>query len=140
MAGVDFLVNVTVSPGLTLTGVFAGDLELAHAEAVRRLAEYVSIPLQKEYDIVLTHGGFVGINHYQAAKAAVEAIPVLKPGGRLILVTDDTDRDPVGSQTYRTLLHIPETERFRGFPPPDPEPRLAIRARPMGGADVGQGL
>ena len=106
MAGVDFLVNVTVSPDLTLTGVFTGDLELAHAEAVRHLAEYVSIPLVKEYDIVLTHAGFVGINHYQAAKAAVEAIPVLKPGGRLILVADDTDRDPVGSQTYRTLLHL----------------------------------
>ena len=106
MAGVDFLVNVTVSPDLTPTGVFAGDLESAHREAVERLAEYVSIPVEKEYDVVLTHAGFVGINHYQAAKAAVEAIPVLKPGGRLILVADDADRDPVGSLTYRTLLHL----------------------------------
>ncbi|NLG78291.1 MAG: nickel-dependent lactate racemase [Firmicutes bacterium] len=106
MAGADFIVNVTLNSRFEITGVYAGDLEEAHLAAVRKLAEYVSIPIEREYDIVVTHAGFVGINHYQAAKAAVVAIPVLKPGGKLILGANDVDTDPVGSPTYRTVLHL----------------------------------
>jgi|GEM_PF-65885 len=106
MAGVDFIVNVTLNSKFELTGVYAGDLEEAHIAATKRLAEYVSIPVDREYDIVVTHAGFVGINHYQAAKAAVVAIPVLRPGGRLIMGANNVDADPVGSPTYRTVLHL----------------------------------
>lgn len=106
MAGVDFIVNVTLNSRFEVTGVFAGDLEAAHLAAVRKLTEYVSIPIDREYDIVVTHAGFVGINHYQAAKAAVVAIPVLKPGGRLVMGANNVDTDPVGSPTYRTVLHL----------------------------------
>lgn len=106
MAGVDFIVNVTLNSRFEVTGVYAGDLEAAHLAATRKLAEYVSIPVDREYDIVVTHAGFVGINHYQAAKAAVVAIPVLKPGGRLVIGANNVDADPVGSPTYRTVLHL----------------------------------
>ncbi|NLG83886.1 MAG: nickel-dependent lactate racemase [Firmicutes bacterium] len=106
MAGADYIVNVTIDAHRRLTGVFAGDLEEAHARAVAHLKEYALIPVEKEYDVVVTHAGFVGVNHYQAAKAAVCAVPVLKPGGRLILVANHTDPDPVGSPQYRTLIHL----------------------------------
>ncbi|MGE5593135.1 MAG: nickel-dependent lactate racemase [Betaproteobacteria bacterium] len=106
MAGVDFIVNVTLNSRFEVTGVYAGDLEAAHLMATRKLAEYVSIPIDREYDIVVTHAGFVGINHYQAAKAAVVAIPVLKPGGRLVMGANNVDTDPVGGPTYRTVLHL----------------------------------
>lgn len=106
MAGVDFIVNVTLNGAFEVTGVYAGDLEAAHTKAVEKLSEYVSIPIDHEYDIVVTHAGFVGINHYQAAKAGVVAIPALKPGGRLIMAANNIDKDPVGSPLYRTVLHL----------------------------------
>ena len=72
-AGADFIVNVTLNSRLELTGVFAGGLRAAHESAVRHLSRYVLIPLERKYDLVVTHAGFVGVNHYQAAKAAVVA-------------------------------------------------------------------
>ncbi|MGE5604340.1 MAG: nickel-dependent lactate racemase [Bacteroidota bacterium] len=105
-AGVDYIINVTLDHHFQITGVFAGELEAAHSKAVERVKEYVTIPVQREYDIVITHAGFVGINHYQAAKAAVAAIPVLKKGGWLIEIADNSDANPVGSPNYQTVLQL----------------------------------
>ena len=106
MAGVDYIVNVTLDNQFNITGVFAGDLVKAHEKAVEQLKKEVSVPITKEYDIIVTHAGFVGINHYQAAKAGVVSIPALKQQGHLILVADNYDIDPVGSANYRTALHL----------------------------------
>jgi nickel-dependent lactate racemase len=105
-AGVDFIINTVLNRRLKLLDVFSGDLLLAHAEAVKLLKRLVAVPVDREHDIVLTHAGYVGINHYQAAKAAVNALPVLKEGGFLILAACERDTDPVGPLTYRTLLHL----------------------------------
>lgn len=106
MAGADFIINVTLDDEFRLTGVFAGDLEKAHLAAVERLKEYVAIPVQKQYDLVITHAGFVGINHYQAAKAAIAAEPLLKPDGKIVMAAITTDSEQVGSPLYRTILHL----------------------------------
>lgn len=106
LAGVDFIVNVTLDHNLRLTGVFAGELEEAHLKAVDRLREYVEIPIAGPYDAIVTHAGYVGINHYQAAKAAVAALPAIKEGGHLILGAHTTDTDPIGGRNYRTALHL----------------------------------
>jgi nickel-dependent lactate racemase len=105
-AGADYIINVTLDRSFQLTGVFAGELEAAHLKAAERVKAYAAIPVEREYDIVITHAGFVGINHYQAAKAAVAAIPLLKAGGWLIEVAEHTDRHPVGSPKYQTVLHL----------------------------------
>ena len=103
--GVDFLVNTTLDRELKLTGVFAGELEAAHQAAFEAIKTYVSIPITDPYDIVITHGGYVGRNHYQCAKAAVGAMPVVKKNGFILLVADNFDVEPVGGTEYRTLLH-----------------------------------
>jgi len=105
-AGADYILNVTLNQDFKITGVFAGDLEKAHEQAVKQIKKYVTIPLDKEYDIVVTHAGFVGINHYQAAKAAVVAIPALKPNGKLIMIANNNDKDLIGSEKYKTVLHL----------------------------------
>ncbi len=105
-AGADFIVNVTLDGDFNLTGVFAGHLEDAHKAAVAHLASYTAIKVDKKYDIVVTHGGFVGINHYQAAKAGVEAARIVKEGGYVLLGADNTDTDPIGSLGYRTALQM----------------------------------
>jgi nickel-dependent lactate racemase len=104
--GVDFIVNTTLDRDLRLTGVFAGDLEAAHAAAGDLIRETVSVPVEQEYDIVLTHGGYVGRNHYQAVKAAHNALPAIKKGGILILATDNHDAEPIGGPEYKSLLHL----------------------------------
>ena len=104
--GVDFIVNATLDKDLRLTGVFAGHIESAHAAAAERVRGYVTIPLAHEYDIVLTHGGYVGRNHYQAVKAAYNALPAVRKGGVLIVAADNRDAEPIGGPEYRSLLHL----------------------------------
>jgi len=104
--GVDFIVNATLDKDLRPTGVFAGHIEAAHAAASDLVRDYVSILLDREYDIVLTHGGYVGRNHYQAVKAAHNALPAVRKGGTLIVATDNHDSEPIGGPEYRSLLHM----------------------------------
>ena len=56
--GVDFAVTVTLDKDMHMTGVFAGDLEKALEEAVKKIKTYVTIPVEQEFDLVLTHGGY----------------------------------------------------------------------------------
>jgi len=115
-AGVDFIVNVTLNGEMQLAGVFAGDLKKAHYAAVEQLKTFVAIPIEKQYDLVVTHAGFVGVNHYQAAKAAVVALPALSQSSpRLLLIADHTDPRPIGSPQYRTLLHLLKMFGPEGF-------------------------
>jgi len=105
-AGADYIINVTLDQDFKITGVFAGNLEKAHEQAVKQIKKYVTISLDKKYDIVITHAGFVGINHYQAAKAGVVAIPALKTESKLIMIANNTDIDLIGSKNYRKVLPL----------------------------------
>ncbi len=104
--GVDFILNATLDKDLRMTGVFAGELVAAHQAAGALVRDYVSVPVEREYDIILTHGGYVGRNHYQAVKAAYNALPAIRRGGTLIVATDNRDREPIGGPEYRSLLHM----------------------------------
>ena len=106
MAGADFIVNVTLDGARRVTGVFSGELRAAHRAAVERLLAKAGIPIAREYDLVVTHAGFVGLNHYQAAKAAVEGVKAVRSGGTLVLAAHHTDADPVGSANYRRALEL----------------------------------
>ena len=52
MAGVDFIINVTIDSKKQLTGVFCGDLEKTHQVAVDHLRKNAAIELSRPYDIV----------------------------------------------------------------------------------------
>ncbi len=106
MTGCDMIVNVTLDADYRLTGVFAGDLEKAHQEAARKLRTYASIPFQKKYDLVISHAGFVGVNHYQAAKGALVCVPVIKEQGICILAAHHTDKDPIGGENYKRMVKL----------------------------------
>jgi nickel-dependent lactate racemase len=102
--GCDMIVNVTLDSQFELTGVFAGHLDDAHRKAYDSLCTYAAIPIPNEYDLVITHSGFVGINHYQAAKGALVCVPVVKQGGMCILGAHHTDKDPIGGHNYKQML------------------------------------
>ena len=113
--GVDFIVSTVLNRGLELIGVFSGDLEMSHDKAVELVRRIVAIPVEREFDIVLTHGGYVGINHYQNAKAACNALPILREKGFLILVACERDEDPIGPATYKTLLQLLKLQGPDGY-------------------------
>ena len=114
--GVDFLVNVTLDHAFHVTGVFSGDLDKAHLAAVAKISETVRVPAPKAADIVITHGGFVGMNHYQCAKCAVASLGVLKKGGYLVIIADTTDeRNVVGGINYITTLALLKLQGAKGF-------------------------
>jgi SAM-dependent methyltransferase len=104
MAKPDFILNVTMRQDGRVAGVFAGDMEEAHLAAVDHVRSFAEIPLGREYDVVVTHGGLVGVNHYQAEKAAGEAARALRNGGYVVVVADTTEPDPLGTESYRRLL------------------------------------
>jgi len=104
--GVDFIFNVTLDKDLRITGVFAGDLEKAHRAAFQHMKGYTAVSIEQEYDIILTHGGYVGRNHYQTAKAACGALPAIKNGGTLIIAADNRDMEPIGTPEYKSLIHL----------------------------------
>ncbi len=106
MAGCDMIVNVTLDASYRLTGVFAGDLEVAHSQAVEKLRSYAAIPANRRYDLVITHVGYVGLNHYQAAKGALVCLPLVKPGSICLLAAPHTDRDPIGGANYKSVLRL----------------------------------
>jgi nickel-dependent lactate racemase len=104
--GIDFLVNVTLDKRLCMTGVFAGALEEAHLAAFEAMKKSVMIPIDPPFDIVLTHAGYVGRNHYQAVKAAVNAMPAVRENGLIVMLANNVDVEPIGSQEYKTFLHL----------------------------------
>jgi len=106
MAKADFILNVTKRQDGRVAGVFAGDMEDAHVAAVNHLQSFARIPLKQEYDVVVTHGGLVGVNHYQAQKAVDIAAKAVRKGGYAIVFADTTEPDPVGTESYRSLLSL----------------------------------
>jgi hypothetical protein len=106
MARPDFILNVTIRQDGRVAGVFAGEMELAHLVAVDHLRSFSQLPLDRLYDVVVTHGGHVGVNHYQVAKAACVAARAVREGGYLVVVADTTEPDPIGTEPYRGMLGL----------------------------------
>lgn len=106
MAGVDFIVNVIINSDKQITGVFSGNMQKAHDAAIIFLKDYVSVSIEKQYDVVITQAGDVGVNHYQCAKAAIEASRAVKKDGKIILLGNLTDPDPIGSENYKQMLKL----------------------------------
>jgi nickel-dependent lactate racemase len=100
--GADFLINVTMDEDKALTGVFAGHWRLAFERATASLAAAVTVPVLEPYEVIVTVDAT--INHYQAAKAAVGALPVLTDGGTLIQLANSSDG--IGAAEYMEELAL----------------------------------
>lgn len=115
MAGCDFIVNVTLDSNYRLTGVFAGEMGKAFLSAYEKLKSYAAISVKKKFDLVLSHTGYVGVNHYQAAKGALTCVPIIEEGGICLLVALHPDPDPIGASNYKDMVRLlgkVGTERF----------------------------
>jgi nickel-dependent lactate racemase len=106
LAGCDFTLNCTVNRRRELTGVWGGAMCQVHAAACAAILADSTLVIPHAFDAVLSHAGFVGVNHYQAGKAGVEAVRAVKPGGTLILFACHSDPDPIGSARYKKVLAL----------------------------------
>jgi nickel-dependent lactate racemase len=114
--GVDFVINVNLDKDLRLIRVFTGDLVEANMKAFEMIKGYAEIPLHEDFDIVLTHSGYVGRDHYQTAKAGVGALPAVKEGGVIIIAANNRDFiNPIGSPEYRSLIHLLKMQGPDGY-------------------------
>ena len=86
--GVDFTFNVAMNDRREVTGIFAGELEKAHAEGVSFVEKQASAWLETPVPIVVTtRAGYpLDLTFYQAVKGLTAVLPIIEPGGTIILV------------------------------------------------------
>jgi len=106
LIGRNFLVNVTLNSEKAITGVFAGDLDQAHAQGCRFVRDTAMVPVDRRFDMVITsNSGYpLDLNLYQSVKGMSAAAQVVKPGGTILIAADCWDGIPAGSP-YEYLLH-----------------------------------
>ena len=90
MAGHDFIVNVTLDPHHRITGLFAGEPLRTHEAGVAHARTAVRATLDRPVDIVITTsaGHPLDLTFYQAVKGLTAALPVVRPGGLLIIAAE----------------------------------------------------
>lgn len=96
LVGDTFLVNVTLNRDKAITGVYAGDLDAAHAAGCAFTKETAMVGVPALFDIVVTtNSGYpLDLNLYQAIKGVSAASQVVKPGGAIIIAADCWDGIP----------------------------------------------
>jgi nickel-dependent lactate racemase len=107
-----FLLNVTLNRDRAITGIFAGDMEAAHAAGCAFCKAAAFVPVPHLYDIVVTtNSGYpLDINLYQSVKGMSAAARVVKPGGAILLIAECQDGIPEYGD-YVALLRSAESPR-----------------------------
>lgn len=95
-AGRLFLLNVTLNRDKAVTGIFAGDLDQAHAAGCAFVKRSAMVPVPRPFDIVVTtNSGYpLDINLYQSVKGMRAADQIVKPGGAILIATSCWDGIP----------------------------------------------
>jgi lactate racemase len=104
-AGRLFLLNVTLNRDKAVTGVFAGDLDRAHAAGCAFVKRSAMVAVARLFDIVVTtNSGYpLDINLYQSVKGMRAADPIVRPGGTIVIATSCWDGIPEHG-LYGTIL------------------------------------
>ncbi len=113
MAGVDFIVNVTLDEPRRITGVFAGEMEAAHLAGVEEVNKMVKVDIGEPADVVVTtSAGYpLDTTFYQAIKGLVGALPAVKKGGTMIMAASLSEG--LGSAEFVKLcLEMRSVESF----------------------------
>jgi nickel-dependent lactate racemase len=95
-ANPSFLLNVAMNARGQITGVFGGDMLAAHAAGCRFVADAALVPVDEEFDIVLTtNSGYpLDQNLYQCVKGLSAAARVVRDGGTILLAAECRDGLP----------------------------------------------
>ncbi|GAB4306085.1 MAG: nickel-dependent lactate racemase [Promethearchaeota archaeon] len=106
LAGVDFVVNVTLNSRHEVTRVAAGDLEATHRVLVNHVVETAFVDFPEPFDVVVAgNGGYpLDLNLYQAVKSMALGEMAVKPGGTIVAVNECSDG--VGHAAFREMLNL----------------------------------
>ncbi len=87
--GVDFLLNVTINRDRAITGIYCGEIELAHARGCAAVRKAVSATVESPFDLVITNGGGFPLDQtfYQTVKGMCAALPALHATSKLMIVS-----------------------------------------------------
>ena len=142
MAGETFLVNVTLNKHKQITGVFAGELNTAHAAGCSFARESAMAAVAAPFDIVLTsNSGYpLDLNVYQAVKGMSAAAQVVRPGGAILMAAECWDGIPEHGQ-YAQLLRQASSpaallEMIMSSPPAQDHWQVQIQAQVQRKAEV----
>ncbi|NQU25835.1 MAG: nickel-dependent lactate racemase [Candidatus Nealsonbacteria bacterium] len=104
LAGCDFIVNVVIGRDRQILKVVAGDMEEAFAEGVRFVRGVVTDTVPEPVDVVVTSsaGYPLDTTFYQSVKGMVAALPIVKPGGTIVLAAGMTQG--IGSDDFQRLF------------------------------------
>lgn len=105
-----FSLNVALNKRHRITGVWAGEMMAAHAEAVAFVRATAMRRIDREYDVVLTtNSGYpLDQNLYQSVKGMAAAARALREGGSIVLAAECADGLP-SHGTYADLLRGAES-------------------------------
>jgi len=103
MARCDFIVNVVLDARRRILAVAAGDMEAAFDQGADFARGPFTDTLPRPVDIVVTTGAGYPLDttFYQSIKGMVAALPILKPGGTIILAADMSEG--IGSADFCRL-------------------------------------
>jgi nickel-dependent lactate racemase len=103
--GPSFLLNVALNEQRQITGVFAGDLLMAHRAGCAFVKASAMQAVKAPFDLVITtNSGYpLDLNLYQAVKGMSAGARVLNPGGTLLLACECRQGVPSGSSFERLL-------------------------------------
>lgn len=111
--GADFIVNVVLDETRQVTGVYCGDLRQAHLAGMAQAERQTKVVVPEPVDIVVTtSAGYpLDLTFYQGVKGMVAALPILRPGGTLIIAQENAEG--VGGPEFTELiLGEPDLEHF----------------------------
>jgi nickel-dependent lactate racemase len=102
--GVQFSVNVALDRARRVSGMFCGDVESAHAEAMRFVEEEAHVPVAELADLVVVSGGGdpLDATFYQAIKGIAGALGIVRPGGAILLCA--ALGEGIGSASFEKCL------------------------------------
>jgi nickel-dependent lactate racemase len=112
--GPSFLLNVALNEQRQITGVFAGDLLMAHRAGCAFVKASAMQAVKAPFDLVITtNSGYpLDLNLYQAVKGMSAGARVLNPGGTLLLACECRQGVPSGSSFERFLRESKSPEEI----------------------------
>jgi nickel-dependent lactate racemase len=108
-----FLVNVTLNRDKQITGIFSGNLLVAHEEGSQFVRNKAMTAVTEPFDIVITsNSGYpLDLNLYQAVKGMSAAAQIVREGGAIIIAADCWDGIPDHGSYGKFLKEAGSPER-----------------------------
>ena len=102
-----FIINVTLNKEIEISGVFSGDMDLAHQKGVEFARASALRAVPHLFDLVITtNSGYpLDLNLYQTVKGMSAASQIVKKGGAIICVSECSDGIPEHGN-YRRILQM----------------------------------